>query len=124
MGVLVLATVDTPEWHVRVDDVPSVRAFCHGDVVAVDAAGAPLRDPSLRRFLRVVERGGHQPSLRVTHSLSDATAVDAWLEGLEHAGWRTRDDGRGVVWVAAPVGVDARAVLQSAAWVTAVDSPA
>jgi len=122
-GLLLMCTVERSEWHVQVCEVPRVATFCFADVVAVDAVGATVATQAPRRFSAIVERGGYQSSLRVTHSLSNAESVDRWLEGLEAMGWATRDgSGRSVVWVAAPTGIDGRSVLRSYSWVTGVSA--
>jgi hypothetical protein len=108
-GLLTLATIDQSEWQITINEVPRVAEFCYGDLVMVDARGATTTSGP-RLFLRIVERGQFAPSVCVAHTL-DAAAVEAWLEELEAAGWASRDDEGGKVWLAAPSNVDARAVL-------------
>jgi hypothetical protein len=96
----ILAAVDGDEWRVRIDEVPAGNEFCYGDVIAVEA-----KEP--HRFLRVVERGEFQPSLRVHHSHDNAD----WLDTLDALGWATFEEAPGLARVAAPSGVDARAQL-------------
>ena len=96
----ILHAVEGEEWHVRIDEVPATNAYCYGDVIAVSAA-----EP--RRFLRLVERGGYQPSLRVHHSHENLD----WLDALDALDWATFEESEGVARLAAPLGVDAAAEL-------------
>jgi hypothetical protein len=114
-GLLEPNSVSSPEWRVYVNMVPRVAAFSFGDTVIVDGRGANASSSSRRPFLRVAERGSYQPTLRVAHVLEDDDDVDAWLDQLTK--WETYDGGDGVVWVSAPEGVDARAVLAGFHWV-------